>query len=51
MILRNKKYCSSAIIQNTFVNFLSHTTMVNNGEIFKTMSMIHTLILFLKKNR
>ena len=35
-ILRNEKYCGSAILQKTFVeDFLTHTTKVNNGEIPK----------------
>ena len=35
-ILRNEKYCGSAILQKTFVeDFLTHTTKVNNGEVPK----------------
>lgn len=35
-ILRNEKYCGSAILQKTFVeDFLTHSTKVNNGEVPK----------------
>lgn len=35
-ILRNEKYCGSAILQKTFVeDFLTHNTKVNNGEVPK----------------
>ena len=35
-ILKNEKYCGSAILQKTFVeDFLTHTTKVNNGEVPK----------------
>ena len=35
-ILKNEKYCGSAILQKTFVDdFLTHNTKVNNGEIPK----------------
>lgn len=35
-ILKNEKYCGSAILQKTFVeDFLTHSTKVNNGEVPK----------------